>query len=223
VYDRATSPRRGGPRFADGPLADQAAAITADERTTAQLASDVFTDVLRHGADADSSTLLGSGAPVVRVIVTKESLETGRGPAWIEGQSEPISIATVERMTCSGGVQQAWFDDNGQALDVGLEQRLFTKKQKIALALRDGGCMFEDCDRPASWTEAHHIAYWKDKGPTNIANGILLCRYHHLLLHNYGWQIIHDDHQFWLIPPRSIDPDQRRRLLRPKVGWRNTG
>jgi predicted restriction endonuclease len=71
--------------------------------------------------------------------------------------------------------------------------------------------------RPLCWcpsnpgnSKAHHIAQWaRDHGTTNISNGILLCRYHHMLLHNNGWEIIRDTtEKYWLKPPKEQDPHQ---------------
>ena len=87
-------------------------------------------------------------------------------------------------------------------MNIGREQRLFTTRQRIALAARDGGCLFTDCDRPPAWCEAHHVEHWhRDEGKTDIADGILLCRYHHLLVHNNNWTITRDDKGYWLTPP----------------------
>jgi hypothetical protein len=220
VYDRATSPRRGGPRFVDS---ERAASIAEDDRSTEQLASDVFTELLRHSADTDSTLLLGSGAPVVNVIVTREALDTGRGAAWIEGQTESVSVATVERLVCSGSVQQVTVDDHGQVLNLGREQRLYNRHQRRALAVRDGGCRWPGCDRPPSWTEAHHIAHWAQHGgATDVSNGILLCRHHHLLLHNYEWEIESGGGEFRLVPPASIDPARQPRPMPPKGPWTTT-
>ena len=174
LFDRATSPRRGGPRFVDTDGADHRLAqrITDDTRTTEQLASDVFTELLRQGTAADSSQLLGSGAPVVRMIVTRDALDSRSGHAYIEGQPDPISIETVERAVCSSTIEPLLFSADGQALDAGREQRLYTPRQRRALAVRDGGCRFPGCDRPPSWTEAHHTKHWaRDHGATNIADG----------------------------------------------------
>jgi Domain of unknown function (DUF222) len=209
LFDRATSPKRGGPRFVSGPNAVRAEEITADPRTTDQLASDVFLELLRQGAAADSSQLLGTGAPVVNVHVTQENFLAGKGHGYLESSQTPVSMGTVERAACSGGVVEVIFDEHLNPIDVTPEQRLFTKKQRRALAARDGGCMWRGCKCPASWTEAHHARQWKrDHGPTTIENGILLCRFHHLLLHNNGWEILRDENGFWLIPPRTIDPAQ---------------
>ena len=69
-------------------------------------------------------------------------------------------------------------------LDVGREARLFSKAQRIALILRDKGCRAETCDRPPSWTEAHHQQAWSQGGPTDLENAVLLCGHHHRLAHH---------------------------------------
>ncbi|MDJ0325288.1 HNH endonuclease signature motif containing protein, partial [Cryobacterium sp. PH31-AA6] len=81
---------------------------------------------------------------------------------------------------CDTGVRGILFNDTGQALDVGREQRLFTEQQRTAIALRDGGCIWPDCDRPPSWTEAHHLDDWSLNGTTDTADGTCLCHPHHL-------------------------------------------
>lgn len=209
LYDRGTSPRRGGPRFIAGNDASTAERLLGDDRTTEQLASDTFAELLRHGAATDSSQLLGSGAPVVRILVTAENLTAGTGHGFLDGQTDPIDITTVERSACTGTTQSITLDPAGSPLDVGREHRLYTRRQRIALTARDGGCMFPDCDRPSSWCECHHITHWvRDTGRTDLADGILLCRHHHLLIHNNGWDIHRHGTDYWLTPPPTIDPQR---------------
>lgn len=39
--------------------------------------------------------------------------------------------------------------------------------------------------------------------------GILLCKHHHLLYHNEGWEISRDDNgDYRLSPPINVDPNQ---------------
>ena len=77
------------------------------------------------------------------------------------------------------------------------------------MGVRDGGCRWVDCDRSPAWTEAHHITEWlKDNGYTDLADGVLLCHPHHLLLHNRHWTIIRTGTDYWLRPPVEVDPDQ---------------
>ena len=215
LYDRATSPRRGGPRFVSQEELSQA--IADDPRTTEQLASDVFLELLRSGADADSSQLLGTGAPSIRVLVAADDLSRGTGHGGIEGQHDPVSIETVERLACTGNLTVITFDAEGQAIDLGREQRLYNRRQKLALAARDGGCLFPLCERPPSWTEAHHIRHWaRDHGETNIEDGVLLCKHHHLLVHNNHWEIERNGAEYWLVPPPEIDPEQKRIRMHSK-------
>ncbi|MGV8895357.1 MAG: DUF222 domain-containing protein [Rhodoglobus sp.] len=207
LYDRATSPRRGGPRFVD---AQQAQSIADDDRTTEQLASDVFLQLLRQGADADDSQLLGSGAPSIRVLVHSDATH-----GFIEGQADPISIESVVRLACAGTTLTIRVDSSGQPLDLGRKQRLHSPAQRVALAARDGGCRFPGCDRPPSWTEAHHIQHWdRDHGSTSVKDGMLLCRHHHLLVHNNGWEIERTGGEYWLLPPASAG-DARERIPMP--------
>ena len=216
TYDRATSPRRGGPRFVDPETVHLADRIANDTRTTEQLASDTFAELLRQGAAADSSQLLGSGAPSIRVLVTDSAFRSRTGHGRIEGQPDPISIETIERLACEGVLTEVIFDGSS-ALDVGREHRLYTRKQRVALAARDGGCMFGDCDRPPSWCEAHHVNHWvRDNGRTDVDDGILMCRHHHMLLHNNSWEIERRGNEYWLIPPPEIDPEQKPILLASK-------
>ncbi|UYN82603.1 MAG: DUF222 domain-containing protein [Microcella sp.] len=190
LYDRATSPRRGGPTFLSPRDVELIERMNADERTPEQYASDAFLDLLRAGADADSSALLSSGAPSVRIVVTARDLLEGSGSAHIEGQTDPVSLPTARRMLCDGTQAPILIATTGQPLDVGRTQRFFTPRQRVALAARDGGCRWSGCDRPPSWCEAHHIQPWEaENGRTDVADGVLLCRHHHLLVHNNGWRI----------------------------------
>jgi len=57
-----------------------------------------------------------------------------------------------------------------------------------ALSLRDGGCRHPGCDRPVDWCDAHHVVPVERGGPTALANLVLTCRRHHVLVHQAGWR-----------------------------------
>ena len=217
IYDRATSPRRGGPRFVND--AEQAQRVADDPRSTEQLASDVFFQLITAGAEVKPGQLLGRGAPAVRVTITEKQLIARTGHGRLQRTQQPVSIETVERLTCVQGTVAVVFDAHGQPLDVGREQRLYTSRQRTALAERDGGCRWTGCDRPPSWCEAHHIEHWaRDGGRTDVPDGLLLCKHHHLLLHDHHWEIERRGparSEYWLIPPPD-HPDPRPRLLPSK-------
>ncbi|MFT4029160.1 MAG: DUF222 domain-containing protein [Protaetiibacter sp.] len=205
ILDAATSPRRGGPRFTDPDAIQRAEDLMNDRRTTEQLTLDVLVELVRIGAQVDDGTLLGDRKPAVRILVTKTDLEdpARQGAAFFEGQTDAVSIQTAERYICAGGAVPVLFDGDGRVLNLGREQRLFSEKQRVALAARDGGCLM--CGAAPSWCEAHHIDHWDEHhGLTNVDDGILLCRFCHLTLHNQRWRIRRHHGDYRLEHP---DPD----------------
>jgi hypothetical protein len=208
AYDAATSPRRGGPRFVDTEAQAAADAIAADPRTTGQIALDTFVDLLRIGTEVDPHRILGAKRHSVRVLVTARDLASGTGVAFFRDQTEAVPVETAKRTICDTGILPVEFAPGSEnALRLGLEKRFFTPRQRVALAARDGGCRFAGCDRPVSWCESHHINPVSEGGRTDIEDGILLCRHHHMLTHDNGWRIERDPtHGFVAIPPRTEDP-----------------
>jgi hypothetical protein len=50
--------------------------------------------------------------------------------------------------------------------------------------------------------DAHHVQHWCDGGETRLDNLVLLCRHHHRLLHQEGYEIVkHGNHQFEFLNP----------------------
>jgi hypothetical protein len=74
---------------------------------------------------------------------------------------------------------------------VGRRMRALPAALRDLLDLLHQRCRGPDCDRPATWTDAHHHRPWADGGPTDVDNLIPLCRAHHRLL-DRGWQTTHD-------------------------------
>lgn len=204
--------RTGGPRFVDettGMTDDSRAAALEDTRTNEQVVVDGFAQLFHNGIAADPRVIPGSQRAAVRVIVTEQGLASGEGGALLEGSLTAITVSKLGEYLCEGGTVGVVVNDDGEVLDVGREQRLFTARQRTALAVRDGGCRYPDCEKPPAWCEAHHVAFWaRDGGATDLTNGILLCRYHHMLLHTNGWEVIRDRGTYWLKPPPTIDPEQ---------------
>jgi hypothetical protein len=60
-----------------------------------------------------------------------------------------------------------------------------------ALALRDRLeariAALPGCDRPGTWSEAHHVVPWEQGGATNPGNLVVLCARHQHVLHRPGW------------------------------------
>ena len=127
-------------------------------------------------------------------------------PGWMPWLG-PISAASARRIACDCDLTTVTVDSDGAPLNLGRRQRLVSPQQRRALIARDHGCCFPGCGHPAAWTEAHHIVHWIHGGATDLANLALLCRAHHRIVHNGGWDIIvgADQHP-WFLPPEWMDP-----------------
>ncbi|WP_260838050.1 HNH endonuclease signature motif containing protein [Microbacterium sp. SLBN-146] len=196
IIDSALRPRRGGPRFVDSEEKAAAASLETDGRSNDQLAYDLMFDVIRAGAVASAEDVFGTRQPGVRLVVVhdpagpRDAFGRMRATGYTEDRGDAVPGSVVDRAVCESGVVRAEFDRTGNPLDLGREQRLFGRAQRLMLALRDGGCRWPGCTRPPSYCEAHHCDHWQaDEGRTDVDRGILLCRHHHMLLHNNGWKI----------------------------------
>jgi hypothetical protein len=59
------------------------------------------------------------------------------------------------------------------------------------MALRDRQCTADGCTIPAAWCEAHPQQPWSRGGKTNLADGKLLCSFHHHRAHDPAWHTHH--------------------------------
>lgn len=76
-------------------------------------------------------------------------------------------------------------------LDLGRSTRYFTKHQRLALAQTQHGCTTEHCQTPPALCHAHHDQPHSHHGPTDLANGRLLCPHHHRRIHDPTYQTHH--------------------------------
>ncbi len=147
--------------------------------------------VERYPADRTPQTA-GVNATVV-VTMTLEQLLAANGTALLDDGSR-MSAGQARRLACGAGIIPAVLGSKSQPLDLGRAMRLFTKAQRIALALRDGGCTAQGCETSASGCHAHHDDPWSRHGLTDLANGRLLCPRHHRLAHHPRYErVIHAD------------------------------
>jgi hypothetical protein len=130
------------------------------------------------------------GSPFTLVITMGiEALMTGIGVATLE-TGERISAGEARRLACRAGIIPMVLDGESVVLDMGREQRLFDRYQRIAMAQQYGGCAAESCDRPPSWTEAHHRHPWHQGGRTDLEDGLPLCPpHHHMADHPDRWDM----------------------------------
>jgi len=120
----------------------------------------------------------------------------------------PIHRRTMQRLLCGADVHRLVVGADGEVLDAGKDIRLANRAQRRALRYRHARhCAFLGCDAPIDWCETHHIDEWDpdpttDRGGTDMANLVPLCRYHHHKVHEGGFTL-------------TLEPDGRVEVSRP--------
>ena len=102
-----------------------------------------------------------------------------------------IPVPVIERRACTGGIRLLVTGPDAEVLYFGHSHRLFSAQQKKALTVAAGGrCQYPGCTTPAPYLEAHHAKWFqRDHGPSDVDNGVMLCSFHHHLIHTKSGQV----------------------------------
>jgi hypothetical protein len=181
-----------------------------DIRTLEQRRADATEHLFHHVATCGGT---GGDLPAATMVVrlSLEDLQSGTGTASIDGIEETISITNARRLAADAELIPLVLGGNGEVLEAGRARRLFSRTQRLALMERDNGCAFAGCTSPPAYADAHHIQWWSHGGDTDLANGVMLCGFHHHRVHDDGWEIRIRDGIPYFIPPPWVDPDRRER------------
>ena len=189
-------------------LASAATPLGPDDRRSAgQRRADALVDVCSYALDTGQPSTSAGVRPHLLVTTPLVAI-TGRTnentcPAEVAevAWTGPLTDEAVRRLACDAEVTRVVLDPSSQPLDVGRSTRTVPAHLRQALIVRDGGCVAEGCDRPAAWTEAHHVVHWAEGGRTALDNLVLLCRTHHRKVHDAGWEFTFIGSAWRLVPP----------------------
>jgi len=101
----------------------------------------------------------------------------------------PLDPATTGALLCDATVQRVVWSPAGHLLDYGRATRTIPGHLRQAVLTRDRQCRYPGCDRPAAWTDIHHVKPWQHGGITAIGNLVALCVFHHHRIHQPGWSL----------------------------------
>ena len=141
----------------------------------------------------------------VVVHVDHETLsdESGNGRSEIE-HGPGLCPETTRRLACDSSMVELETDARDNVLNIGRNSRTVTPSMRRALEHRDHGCRFPGCTN-IRHVDAHHIRHWADGGETSIGNLVLLCRYHHRLIHEGGFTVTaRDDGKLQFFTPNDV-------------------
>ncbi|HEY0117557.1 MAG TPA: DUF222 domain-containing protein [Cellulomonas sp.] len=113
----------------------------------------------------------------------------------------PIPSSVLARLACDSEISRVVFGPDSQVINVGRAERTFSGPRRRAIIARDQTCRYPGCHAPPALGELHHLQWWaRDGGETDVNAGILLCWYHHDLVHTLrieirrsptgGWQFL---------------------------------
>ncbi|WP_375499498.1 DUF222 domain-containing protein [uncultured Jatrophihabitans sp.] len=180
-----------------------------DPRSAGQRRHDALLDALKITVGSGSLEKSGGVLATIILTMTAQDYATGTGFA---STGHGAQVPTREAMSWAGGDYRLFLTvlDSVKGITAySSTHRLFTEGQRLAMIARDGGCAFPGCLAPPGWCQAAHIIDYINGGPTTVANGMLLCGFHHREYVRQGWTVrLVDGRPEWT-PPRWIDPEQK--------------
>jgi hypothetical protein len=139
-----------------------------------------------------STRATAQAVPEVVVHIDLETLTNGTRLdtvcEYVDGTSLPV--ATARRLACDAKIIPVVLGGDSQPLDVGRARRHATGAQRAALRSMYRTCAVDGCETSFDRTEIHHVAEWDHHdGPTDLANLLPVCTYHHHRAHEGRWQL----------------------------------
>ena len=116
-----------------------------------------------------------------------DGLLEGSGGCELE-DGPVIHPEIARRLLCNARIQGVVEDADGNVLGVGRMRREPPPWLVRQVRHRDRECRFPGCGS-RRFTEAHHIVFWRNGGTTDLDNLVLICSFHHRLVHELGWSL----------------------------------
>ncbi|HTK17566.1 MAG TPA: DUF222 domain-containing protein [Acidimicrobiia bacterium] len=166
--------------------ADEDLHRAGDPRTPTQQRADALVEIARAYLGGKPSR---ANLPHMLVLTDPPTLRGDHVGECRVADGTRISPDTARRIACDANIQELVIDETGVPLALGRSARTFTPDQFRAMVARDGGCRC--CGASPELCDAHHVDEWNDQGPTDIDNGMLLCRYGcHRGMHEGHWKVV---------------------------------
>ncbi len=182
-----------------------------DSRSTAERAADALTELARTAIRGGELPDHGGEPPNLLITIGWEQLRAGLGAVTL-GDGTVLPVETVRRLGCESRVIPMVLGSHSEPLDIGRASRTVTKTQRRAVTARDRHCAFPGCEQRAPRCDVHHVIHWADGGLTDLDNLVLLCGWHHTVIHHTDWSCrITNGHHPIFTPPEWYPPRHNAR------------
>ncbi|MGW4131321.1 DUF222 domain-containing protein [Amycolatopsis japonica] len=183
----------------------------ADLRMKCERMGDAWAELLDLAIACPGQPGTSGYRTLVHVTIGLDELKSGLGTACLDFVGT-MTAREARLAACDCLMLPVVMSTSGEPLDMGRLRRFVTPGQRRALNIRDGGCAFPGCHRKPKNCHAHHIEHWADGGPTDLRNLVLLCGFHHRLIHHGDWEVrMAADGLPEFIPPQYRDPLRKPR------------
>jgi hypothetical protein len=116
-------------------------------------------------------------AQALRYAIARLAIDFVSGPAGLAGWLRTTLLAPP-------------YSTPSLPLDIGYADSIPASIRRAVL-LRDRGCAWPRCGRPAAWCDVHHLTHKADGGKTSVTDCVLLCQFHHdVCIHRRGWRLV---------------------------------
>jgi hypothetical protein len=150
-------------------------------------------DAASLGAPLTAGAMISSphARAEVSVVIDLHTLRSGLHEHSVirTGHEAELPLETIRRMACEAEIIPVVLNTKGVVIDIGRASRLATRYQRKAIEAMYTHCAIPDCKVPIAQCQPHHIAYWRDDGPTNMNNLVPLCTHHHRKVHEGNWRL----------------------------------
>jgi hypothetical protein len=161
----------------------------ADKRTITQRRHDALHDVALESLASDERPISSNAqrANISLIVNPDGTAHTANGFV--------VSSFTKDMLMCDAVFTAIKVNCHGVPFDVGTSHTEIPLRNRRAVIARDRCCRYAGCDRPARWSDIHHIKEREHGGTHELQNLVLMCRFHHRFVHKFGVQIRWGDDQ----------------------------
>jgi len=176
-------------------LPDPAGTPAGQRRSPGQRRAEALEALARRVLDAGNIPTVNGNKPHVLCVVDIATLvgaddEAQRCPRL--RYTGAVSGATARRLARQAKISAVLTMGPWRVVNVGRTFRTLPSWLRTALEMVHRHCRGPDCDRPVTWTEAHHETGWEQGGDTDLNATVPLCKAHHDLVTSGSWQVAYD-------------------------------
>ncbi len=163
-----------------------------DQRTPEQRRADALVAMAKQVlANLEPTPGAKRNRPKLIATINVADLIAARLGGVLDTNTGPITLSAeaIRRMACDAGIHRLITGSDGVVIDYGRQTRSVSDAQFDLLTIRDHGCRISGCPIPPGGCDAHHSVHWANDGNTDLDDLVLLCWYHHHLLHEQHWSL----------------------------------